>query len=99
MSGVVDVSSPAVEVSMGAEPVAGCEVGEPDASMPLCGEFADDSGDRDSAGTLAESVAPADGDVAVDESVDAESVDDESAEDESDADPESSAHATPAPSP
>lgn len=33
---------------MGAESVAGCEVGEPDASMPLCGEFADDTGDRDS---------------------------------------------------
>ena len=90
--------------------MAGCEVGEPDASIPLCGEFADDTGDRDRgagfgpagggrnepncAGTLAESVAPTDGDVAVDKSVD-----DESAEDESDADPESSAHATAAPSP
>jgi hypothetical protein len=119
MSGVIDVLSPLFEVSTDVEPVAGCEVGEPDASTPLRGEFADDTGDPDSgswfgpagsgrnepncAGTLAESVAPADGDVAVDESVDDESVDDESVDDESvddesDADPASSAHATPAPS-
>jgi hypothetical protein len=52
------------------------------------------------AGELADPVAPADGDVAVVESVADESVDDESVDDESvDVDPVSSAHATPIPRP
>ena len=92
---------------MGAEPVSGCEVGEPGSLVQFRCEPASNTGDRDSGGRFGpagtgrnEPTRGGPGELAdpvapADDVAVGESVDDESVDD----DPESSAHATPNPSP